>query len=126
MWQNFLDAITGKHHKATSSSSSSRVLGSASAPATKLKATVVLMKRNVLDFSDFNATLLDGVHEFLGKGVAFHLVSATVADPSKLLLLRPFHFFLVALVVSWIAPCFRLGTMTPPMRKVRVGNARSA
>ncbi|KAF3454480.1 hypothetical protein FNV43_RR04927 [Rhamnella rubrinervis] len=42
----------------------------------KIKGTVVLMKKNVLDFNDFNASLLDRVHELVGKGVTLQLVSA--------------------------------------------------
>lgn len=44
-----------------------------------------LVKKEVLDVGDFNASLLDGVHRILGwdDGVAFQLVSATAADPSK-------------------------------------------
>lgn len=57
-----------------------------------VKGTVVLMKKNVLDFTDFSATLLDDAHELLGQGVSLQLVSATVGDPSE------FHLFKVALV----------------------------
>ncbi|WCJ43140.1 Linoleate 9S-lipoxygenase 1 [Euphorbia peplus] len=42
----------------------------------KIKGSVVLMKKNVLDFSDFNASLLDGIHEVLGHGVSLQLISA--------------------------------------------------
>ncbi|XP_010934565.1 probable linoleate 9S-lipoxygenase 5 [Elaeis guineensis] len=48
-----------------------------------VKGTVVLMKKNVLDFTDFGATLLDDVHELLGQGVSLQLVSATVGDPNN-------------------------------------------
>ncbi|RRT63572.1 hypothetical protein B296_00035401 [Ensete ventricosum] len=68
MLHGLLDAITGKHHEATKSSAT-------------VRGSVMLMKKNVLDFNDFNASLLDGLHEFLGKGVSLQLVSATVADP---------------------------------------------
>ena len=34
-----------------------------------IKGTVVLMKKNVLDFNDFHASFLDRVHELLGQGV---------------------------------------------------------
>nr|AEQ30071.1 lipoxygenase [Litchi chinensis] len=46
----------------------------------KIQGTVVLMKKNVLDFNDFHASLLDRVHELLGKGVSLQLVSAVHAD----------------------------------------------
>ncbi|CAL9073063.1 unnamed protein product, partial [Musa textilis] len=68
MLHGFFDAITGKHHEAAKSSAT-------------VKGSVLLTKKNVLDFNDFNASLLDGLHEFLGKGVSLQLVSATVADP---------------------------------------------
>ena len=51
---------------------------------TELKAKVVLMKKNTLDLSDFRASLLDGLQDFLGQAVSFQLVSSTVGDSSKL------------------------------------------
>jgi linoleate 9S-lipoxygenase len=48
----------------------------------KIVGSVVLMKKNVLDLNDYNASLLDGVHELLGKGVSFQLVSSTHTDPA--------------------------------------------
>jgi hypothetical protein len=46
---------------------------------------VVLVKKEVLGFSHFHASLLDGVHQILGReqGLAFRLVSATAADPGE-------------------------------------------
>ncbi|XP_034706087.1 probable linoleate 9S-lipoxygenase 5 [Vitis riparia] len=49
----------------------------------KIKGTVVLMKKNVLDFNDFNASVLDRVHELLGQGVSLQLVSAVHGDPAN-------------------------------------------
>lgn len=49
----------------------------------KIKGTVVLMKKNVLDFNDFHASLLDRVHEFLGQGVSLQLISADNVDPGE-------------------------------------------
>ncbi|CAL0311226.1 unnamed protein product [Lupinus luteus] len=46
----------------------------------KIKGIVVLMKKNVLDFNDFSASILDRVHEFLGKRVSLQLVSAINID----------------------------------------------
>jgi linoleate 9S-lipoxygenase len=43
----------------------------------RIVGSVVLMKKNVLDLNDYSAALLDGVHELLGKGVSFQLVSST-------------------------------------------------
>lgn len=50
---------------------------------TKIRGTVVLMKKNVLDFNDFNASILDRFHELVGRGVSLQLVSAVHADPEN-------------------------------------------
>ncbi|KAL1561907.1 Lox4p [Salvia divinorum] len=42
----------------------------------KIKGRVVLMKKNVLDFNDLGASLLDRLHEFVGKTVTLHLISS--------------------------------------------------
>ncbi|XP_049414180.1 probable linoleate 9S-lipoxygenase 5 [Solanum stenotomum] len=44
----------------------------------KVKGTVILMKKNVLDFTDINASVVDGVIEFLGRNVSFQLISSSV------------------------------------------------
>ncbi|KAE8685002.1 SNARE associated Golgi protein family isoform 1 [Hibiscus syriacus] len=49
----------------------------------KMKATVVLMKKNVLDFNDFHASFLDGFHELLGKRVSFQLISTESGDATN-------------------------------------------
>ncbi|KAJ9681974.1 hypothetical protein PVL29_018054 [Vitis rotundifolia] len=49
----------------------------------KIKGTVVLMKKNVLDFNDFTASVLDRVHELLGQRVSLQLVSAVHGDPAN-------------------------------------------
>ncbi|KAK9732539.1 hypothetical protein RND81_04G005700 [Saponaria officinalis] len=46
-----------------------------------IKGKVILMKKNVLDFNDFNASIIDGISEFLGKKISFQLVSAVHTDP---------------------------------------------
>lgn len=48
----------------------------------KIKGTIVLMKKNVLDFKDAKASLLDRIHELLGKGVSMQLVSSVHPDPA--------------------------------------------
>ncbi|KAJ4719465.1 Lipoxygenase [Melia azedarach] len=63
-----LDAITG---------------GSKNKQKCKLKGTVILMKKNVLDFNDFNASLLDRVHELIGKKVSLQLVSSVHGEPAE-------------------------------------------
>lgn len=50
---------------------------------TKIRGTVVLMKKNVLDFNDFNASILDRFHELVGRRVSLQLVSAVHADPGE-------------------------------------------
>ncbi|XP_050274138.1 probable linoleate 9S-lipoxygenase 5 [Quercus robur] len=49
----------------------------------KVKGTVVLMKKNVLDFNDFHASFLDRLHEFLGQKVSLQLMSAVNGDPEN-------------------------------------------
>ncbi|KAI4962714.1 hypothetical protein ZWY2020_027803 [Hordeum vulgare] len=45
-----------------------------------LKGSVVLMRKNALDFNDFGATVMDGVTELLGRGVTCQLISSTNVD----------------------------------------------
>ncbi|KAI7979124.1 putative linoleate 9S-lipoxygenase 5 [Camellia lanceoleosa] len=45
----------------------------------KIKGTVVLVKKNILDMNDLGASFLDRVHEFWGKGVSLQLISS---DPN--------------------------------------------
>ncbi|KAK3146378.1 hypothetical protein QOZ80_3BG0265360 [Eleusine coracana subsp. coracana] len=49
----------------------------------RIKGSVVLMKKNVLDLNDFGASLIDGFGEFLGKGVTCQLISSTLVDPNN-------------------------------------------
>lgn len=46
----------------------------------KIKGRLVLMKKNVLDFNDFHANILDGVHELFGHKVSLQLVSSVHRD----------------------------------------------
>lgn len=48
----------------------------------KIRGTVVLMKRNKLDFNDLGASVVDSIDEFLGKRVSLHLISAAKIDPA--------------------------------------------
>lgn len=50
----------------------------------KIKGSVVLMKKNFLDFNDMTASAIDRVYELLGKGVSIQLISADHADPGWL------------------------------------------
>ncbi|KAJ4968402.1 hypothetical protein NE237_015103 [Protea cynaroides] len=49
----------------------------------KIKGSVVLMKKNVLDFNDSQASVLDWVYEFLGRRVSLQLISAVNGDPEN-------------------------------------------
>ncbi|KNA19536.1 hypothetical protein SOVF_060820 [Spinacia oleracea] len=40
----------------------------------KIRGTVVLMKKNTLDMTDVRASLLDRIHELVGKGVSIQLI----------------------------------------------------
>ncbi|KAL3505902.1 hypothetical protein ACH5RR_031284 [Cinchona calisaya] len=51
--------------------------------STKIKGTVVLMEKNVLDMKDISASLLDRVHELFNKGVSIQLISADLTDPEN-------------------------------------------
>lgn len=47
----------------------------------KVKGTVVLMKKNVMDSTDLFSSILDRLYDFVGKGVSLQLVSAVHGDP---------------------------------------------
>ncbi|KAM1195455.1 hypothetical protein ACFX13_022456 [Malus domestica] len=48
----------------------------------RIRGKVVLMKKNVLDFNDLKASVVDRIHELLGKGVSMQLISATHPEPA--------------------------------------------
>ncbi|KAL9341557.1 hypothetical protein Peur_064882 [Populus x canadensis] len=75
MFQNIIDAITGD-------SVGSKKLKCGDGECKKIKGTVVLMKKNVLGFNDFHASVLDRVHELLGQRVSLQLISAVNSDRS--------------------------------------------
>ncbi|XAR48870.1 Linoleate 13S-lipoxygenase [Bertholletia excelsa] len=49
----------------------------------KIKGTVVLMKKNVLDFKDFKASVVDRLHKLVGQQVSLQLISAVNGDPDR-------------------------------------------
>ncbi|KAL5566069.1 hypothetical protein UlMin_029233 [Ulmus minor] len=49
----------------------------------KIEGTVILMKKNVLDFNDFNASFLDRLHELVGRRVSLQLISAVNGAPEN-------------------------------------------
>jgi len=64
----------------------------------QVEGTVVLMKKSVLDFNDFTASMLDGLHEFVGKGVSLQLVSAVNTDSG----------YFISFLFSQFSLCFLL------------------
>lgn len=51
----------------------------------KIRGTVVLMKKNILDLSDLGSSFLDRVHELMGRGVSLQLISSVHVDPGQFL-----------------------------------------
>ncbi|KAM1490433.1 hypothetical protein ACFXTO_033560 [Malus domestica] len=49
----------------------------------KIKGTVVLMKKNVLELNDLKASFLDRFHELRGKKVSLQLISSVNCDPEN-------------------------------------------
>ncbi|GAB4851108.1 hypothetical protein Ancab_030402 [Ancistrocladus abbreviatus] len=49
----------------------------------RIRGTVVLMRKNVLDITDVTASFLDRVYEIMGKGVSLQLISAVHSDPAN-------------------------------------------
>ncbi|PRQ38672.1 putative linoleate 9S-lipoxygenase [Rosa chinensis] len=68
----------------------------------KIRGTVVLMKKNVLDFNDMKASLFDRIHEFLGKGVSMQLISATQPEPAENGLMSRGKIGKIAYLENWI------------------------
>ncbi|KAL6188766.1 hypothetical protein ACLB2K_040157 [Fragaria x ananassa] len=68
----------------------------------KIRGTAVLMKKNVLDFNDMKASLLDRIHEFLGKGVSMQLISATHPEPAANRLVLRGKLGKIAYLDKWI------------------------
>ncbi|MCL7034357.1 hypothetical protein MKW94_005361, partial [Papaver nudicaule] len=50
---------------------------------TKIKGKVELMKKNLLDFNDPGASMLDRVHELFCHGVCLQLISTVTGDPEN-------------------------------------------
>ena len=67
----------------------------------KIKGKVILMRSNVLDFTEFHSSLLDNFTELLGGGVSLQLISATQTCN--------FSFPLISVVILVILRFFFLG-----------------
>ncbi|KAK3042134.1 hypothetical protein RJ639_001254 [Escallonia herrerae] len=88
--------------KMASRKSQSKSIESNGSDKRKMKGTVLLMKKNVLDLTDQGASLLDHVHELVGKGVSLQLISATHGDPANGLRGK---LGKAAFVENWITTC---------------------
>ncbi|CAI0460073.1 unnamed protein product [Linum tenue] len=66
--QSIIDALTG---------------GGNGGQKREIKGTVVLMKKNVLEFNDFNASIIDRFDELFGRGVSLQLISSVHGDPQN-------------------------------------------
>lgn len=49
-----------------------------------IKGTVLLMRKNLLDFNDLKASLVDKFAEFRGHKISLQLISAVNGDPGQL------------------------------------------
>ncbi|KAG5056093.1 hypothetical protein JHK85_008603 [Glycine max] len=67
-----------------------------------IRGTVIVTKKNVLDFNDLSASLLDRLHEFVGKRVSLQLISAVQADPG--------HGVIHFICNSWVYPAHKYKT----------------
>jgi linoleate 9S-lipoxygenase len=66
----------------------------------KIKGTVVLMKKNVLEFNDFHASVLDRGHELFGQGVSLQVISAAKSDPPGIYN----SSFIILLLIQYFVP----------------------
>lgn len=72
----------------------------------KIKGTVVLMSKKVLEFNNLDlkagvnlgvsaiTSVFDGLHQVIGGAVSLQLISSTKADPGSFLTFHPCFFFL--------------------------------
>ncbi|KAH6816455.1 PLAT/LH2 domain-containing lipoxygenase family protein [Perilla frutescens var. frutescens] len=72
MWEKFLGSVCGK------------IKDEPKIEQQKIKGTVVLKKKNVMDVTDIGASFLDRFHELFGKGVSFRLIGAHCIDTANL------------------------------------------
>ncbi|CAK9150842.1 unnamed protein product [Ilex paraguariensis] len=71
-----LEMICGKARDEPKENNKSEVM--------KIKGTIKLMKKNVLDFNDVGASFLDRVYELFSRRISLQLISAVHGDPVKL------------------------------------------
>ncbi|KAF3640244.1 hypothetical protein T459_08089 [Capsicum annuum] len=79
MLEKLLNVVCGRNHDTTDENN----CNNNHTNGKKVRGTVVLMKKNVLDLTDVGASFLDRVHEVFGKGVSLQLISADHAEPGN-------------------------------------------
>ncbi|KAK4357184.1 hypothetical protein RND71_022794 [Anisodus tanguticus] len=75
--EKLLETVCGKQHDVP------RLNDSSNTSSIKIKGTVVLRKKNVLNFKDAGSSFLDQMYELFGKRVSLQLISAVHADLGK-------------------------------------------
>jgi len=60
----------------------------------KVKGTVVMMNKNVLDFTDLASSLTGKIFDVLGQKVSFQLISSVQSDPGKLRTSHALYIFI--------------------------------
>ncbi|KAM3356251.1 putative linoleate 9S-lipoxygenase 5 [Capsicum galapagoense] len=76
--EKLLETVCGKQHDVGIERDPSNGTSSI-----KIKGTVVLRKKNALNFNDAGSAFLDRMHELFGKHVSLQLISAVHADPGN-------------------------------------------
>lgn len=77
----------------------------------KMRATVVLQKKNVMDVTDLGASIVDRFYELFRRGISLQLISAHHFDPGEFIslsLLSRFelHFLTFSLIRMRVCVCF--------------------
>lgn len=72
-----------RHFRDNNDENEIRENGNGNGSSKKIKGTVVLMKKNLLDFTDVPASFLDRIHELVGKGVSLQLISEDKSNQGK-------------------------------------------
>lgn len=86
--------VTRSRPLTVSAAKSSQSISTMDAPSDdkKIKGTVVLMKKNLLELNDLKASFIDRVHELFGKAVSLQLISSVNTDPGENTIIFFFFF----------------------------------
>ncbi|PQQ09332.1 linoleate 9S-lipoxygenase 5 chloroplastic [Prunus yedoensis var. nudiflora] len=71
--------------------------------SSKIRGEVVLMKKNVMDFTDIRASFTDRIFELLGKGVSMQLISKNQPEPAENGLIKRGRLGKVAYLEKWVS-----------------------